>query len=429
MKQEYCEKYFGNIVKPKHLSKFNQKTPGGHEISGYICRKPNQYLGSLIITHIHEKNGEEYDVEQFVQSFPKIHYWDNRRHRLKDDGDIFYFCDEKFDGTCLIIFALKDKNGEVLELIPKSRGQAVVDTRILDMYNLIDKKPIKEYFNQNSTDDVLMFELYGVLNKHEITYMDTYIDIVLIGAFVDGEFLEKIDILFNKSLSGFYKHTSVFNIIKSDENNEFSIDWISMDSRLKNYKVTTDKTFPTLYDAVQEIKSLLKQINDAYYAENKRSVIEGVVINGRHFSGNQMYLKIKPGSIVKDAKEMASVPRKFVLKEVQKYFDEYGSNIRELYEKDDTHYIKYVKHQLKEEFTYGQIEDPRTLKRIKNIFMEVWDSKIPPISIQNICEELIIENPDKSISELMKIFAKSYPSKKNQSRFVFNILTSLKKGC
>lgn len=428
MKQEYCEKYFEDIVKPKHLSKFNQKTPGGHEISGYICRKPNQYLGSLVITHIHEKNGDEYDVEQFVQSFPKIHYWDNRRHRLKEDNSI-YFCDEKFDGTCLIIYALKNKNGEVLELIPKSRGQAVVDSRILEMYNLIDKKPIKEYFNKNSADDVLMFELYGVLNKHEITYIDTYIDIVLIGAFVDGEFLDRTHILFNESLSGLVKHISVYDIIKSDESNEFSINWISSNSRLNSYKVTTDKTFPTLYDAVQEIKSLLKQINDAYYAENKRSVIEGVVINGRHFSDSQMYLKIKPGNIVKEAKEMGSVPRKFVLKEVQKYFDEYGSNIRELYEKDDTHYIRYVKLQLKEEFTYEQIEDPRTLKRIKNIFMEVWDSKIPPISIQNICDNLVEECPDKSISELMKIFAKSYPSKKKQSRFVFNILTSLKKRC
>ena len=138
-----------------------------------------------------------------------------------------------------------------------------------------------------------------------------------------------------------------------------------------------------------------------------------------------MYLKVKPKDIEAEARQLDSVPRRFVLKEVQKYFDEFGSNVRALYENDDTHYIKYVKHQLKEEFSYEQIEDPRTLRRIKNTFMDVWDSQIPPKSIQNICEELIRENPDSTVPELMKIFARTYPSKKRQSRHAFNIFSKI----
>ena len=49
----------------------------GNTIEGLVCRKPNEYLGSLIITHVTEKSGKSYDTEQFVHAFPKIHYWDD----------------------------------------------------------------------------------------------------------------------------------------------------------------------------------------------------------------------------------------------------------------------------------------------------------------------------------------------------------------
>ena len=180
-----------------------------------------------------------------------------------------------------------------------------------------------------------------------------------------------------------------------------------------------------MFDAIGEIKSLMEEINKKYIQQNGRRVIEGVVINGEHFKGGQMYLKIKPKDIEEEAKTPDSVPRRFILKEVQKYFDEYGSLVRELYEADETHYVKYVKNQLREEFTYEQIEDPRTRRRIKKVFMEVWDSKIPPKSLQNICEELVRENPDAGVQDLLKIFAKTYPSKKKDSRFAYQILSAI----
>ena len=55
MKEKFCEKYFDNTVKPKHLSEFKAKTPKGNIIEGYLSRKPNKFLGSLVITHITEK--------------------------------------------------------------------------------------------------------------------------------------------------------------------------------------------------------------------------------------------------------------------------------------------------------------------------------------------------------------------------------------
>ena len=428
MKEKLCEKYFENTLKPKHLSEFKSKTPKGNVIEGYLSRKPNKFLGSLIITHITEKSGKSYDTEQFVQSFPKIHYWD-RIHKLKEDEEsMIYHCQEKLDGTCLIIYALKDDMGNTIEIVPKTRGMAVADEHVLEMFKLVDKKAIEEFFKDNShCDDTLMFELYGILNKHEISHMDTYIDIRLIGAYIDETFLSYIEIKCNSDLDDFKTPETIYTIEKYPYENSFSVKWCGVNHKLRKYEVSTDDKFPTLFDAISEVKSLMEQINKKYIEQNGRRVIEGVVINGECFRGGQMYLKIKPKDIEIEAKYLDSVPRRFVLKEVQKYFDEYGSQVREIYEEDETHYIKYVNNQLKEEFTYEQIEDPRTRRRIKKIFMEVWDSKVPPKSLQNICEELVRENPDAGVQDLLKIFAKTYPSKKKDSRFAYQILSKILK--
>ena len=428
MKEKFCEKYFENNVKPKHLSQFKTKTPKGNVIEGYISRKPNKHLGSMVITHITEKSGKSYDCEQFVQSFPKIHYWDGRHQLKEDEESVIYHCQEKLDGTCLIVYALKNEFGEMIEIIPKTRGKAVADGHVLEMFSLVDKKAIEEFFNDNShVDDTLMFELYGVLNRHEIAHMDTYIDIRLIGAYVDETFLNYIAIKCYSDLDNFKTPDTVFTIEKYPLDNSFSVKWCGINQRLKNYEVSTEDTFPTLFDAIDEVKILLQKINEKYYEYNGRRVIEGVVINGERSNGGQMYLKIKPKDIEIEAKTLDSVPRRFIVKEIKKYFDEYGTQIREIYQTDETHYVKYVKQQLKEEFTYEQIEDPRTRRRIKKIFMEVWDSKMPPKSLQNICEELYYENPDASIQELLKIFAKTYPSKKKDSSHAYQILSAMMK--
>jgi hypothetical protein len=244
---------------------------------------------------------------------------------------------------------------------------------------------------------------------------------------VDETFLNYIAIKCYSDLDNFKTPDTVFTIEKYPLDNSFSVKWCGINQRLKNYEVSTEDTFPTLFDAIDEVKILLQKINEKYYEYNGRRVIEGVVINGERSNGGQMYLKIKPKDIEIEAKTLDSVPRRFIVKEIKKYFDEYGTQIREIYQTDETHYVKYVKQQLKEEFTYEQIEDPRTRRRIKKILMEVWDSKMPPKSLQNICEELYYENPDASIQELLKIFAKTYPSKKKDSSHAYQILSAMMK--
>ena len=69
---------------------------------------------------------------------------------------------------------------------------------------------------------------------------------------------------------------------------------------------------------------------------------------------------------------------------------------------------------LSEEYSDELIQ--KSKKKIERVFMQIWDAKEVPVSIHNICDELVEENPDKDISDLMRIFAIEYPSKKKKAR-------------
>ena len=73
--QGILDVYFHNTVKAKDFQSFKETTPQGNIIEGYIYRKPNRFLGSLLITKL---NNKEYERPQFVQSMPKIHYLKER---------------------------------------------------------------------------------------------------------------------------------------------------------------------------------------------------------------------------------------------------------------------------------------------------------------------------------------------------------------
>ena len=47
---------------------------------------------------------------------------------------------EKLDGSCLILYGLYDDQGNLLEVVPKTRGVPVADKHIVEMYNEIEIK-------------------------------------------------------------------------------------------------------------------------------------------------------------------------------------------------------------------------------------------------------------------------------------------------
>ena len=400
--------YFGDC-KEKYISKFEENTPQHNIIKGYICRKPNRFLGSLLITEI---NGEK--VEYFVQSMPKIHYFEDERD-MTGHGVAF----EKLDGSCLILYPLFNSKDELIEIVPKTRGRAVADKHFIELYNKIDHSNIEWYFEKNN-NAVLFFEMYGILNQHEILHYQTGIDIALIGVYKNNHFFKGKSIIDLANKYGFKTPDPIFEIIYREPNN-FTV-YLKSEKYFKNQKYLNENSlcFPTQMDVLDFIQQQLEALNKAYYENNGRIATEGVVINTTKSNGNQKYIKLKPRDIENKHCNNGGIPRSSITKEVLKYFDEYGSAVKGLYLIDENHHTEYIHRMLKEEYPEEWVNN--SAKRIEKVFMQIWDAKQVPESIHNICNELIHEYGDKGITHCMRMFAQKYPMKKKDATTVYRVL-------
>lgn len=403
------ETYFDNKVKKKDLYQFKQKTKKGNIIEGYICRKPNEYLGSMFIEKVNNE-----DNPQFIHSMPKIHYYSKKIEGIETEEIIFH---EKLDGSCIIYYPLY-QDGEVIEVIPKTRNTVIADDFI---FNLLKKaitypieKIVKEY------DIVLMFELYGVLNQHEIYNPDAYCSLTLIG----GYSINTNQMYSNSMLDSFAEKYNLKRprhlITVHGFRGVYFITFISPYLQIY-YRNDRTSMHTSLSEVIQKIKKILSQVNQESYNINGFALTEGVVANMQKQIGG--YLKVKPEEIELKHK---GIPTIEIKKEVRKYWDEYGSKIETIYKQDKKHYLNYVKENLAEDFPIDIVESNKTKKRIEKIFFTIWDAKTVPIGIQEIARTLCEENSELSLPEIMNIFSQQYPQKKNQARMVYSICKKIK---
>lgn len=392
-------------LKDKDVRVFDEVTPDGNRIKGEICMKQNRFYGSLHITSV---NGEVHD--QYVQSMPKIKYYES-----SDDIDLDYdiIAYEKMDGSCLIIYPLI-VDGEIIEIIPKTRGRAVADEHFMDLYSKIDKAGIFDYYNYNT--GVLFFELYGILNQHQILHYDTGISIVLIGEYDNG-FANPFR-LWSLCNSYMFKVPSELYIVRKDV---FDDDiHISSGWKYRYYLNEKHNSVDSVDEISDYIMDSLESLNNNYMEANNRLAVEGVVINCTNKDGHQKYIKVKPKTILDGIRNEQGVLKKDILKECRKYWDDYGSEIHSIYEKDKNHHTEYLIRMLSEDYPIEIIN--KSKKKIENVFMDYWKSKEVPASLHNICDELIDEYGDKGIGYCMRMFAQKYPMMKKKARMVYSVL-------
>lgn len=403
------ETYFDNKVKKKDLYQFKQKTKKGNIIEGYICRKPNEYLGSMFIEKVNNE-----DNPQFIHSMPKIHYYSKRIEGIETEEIIFH---EKLDGSCIIYYPLY-QDGEVIEVIPKTRNTVIADDFIFNLLKKTITHPIEKIIKEYDT--VLMFELYGVLNQHEIYNPDAYCSLTLIG----GYSINTNQMYSNSMLDSFAEKYNLKRprhlITVHGFRGVYFITFISPYLQIYYHNDRTSM-HTSLSEVIQKIKKILSRVNQESYNINGFALTEGVVANMQKQIGG--YLKVKPEEIELKHK---GIPTIEIKKEVRKYWDEYGSKIEAIYKQDKKHYLNYVKENLAEDFPIDIVESNKTKKRIEKTFFTIWDAKTVPIGIQEIARTLCEENPELSLSEIMNIFSQQYPQKKNQARMVYSICKKIK---
>ena len=400
---------FDNKVKKKDLYQFKQKTKKGNIIEGYICRKPNEYLGSMFIEKVNNE-----DNPQFIHSMPKIHYYSKKLENIQIKKITFH---EKLDGSCIIYYPLY-QNRKIIEVIPKTRNTVIADDFIFNLLKKTITHPIEKIIKEYDT--VLMFELYGVLNQHEIYNPDAYCSLTLIG----GYSINTNQMYSNSMLDSFAEK---YNLRRPRHlitvHGLRGVYFVTLISPYLQIYYHNDKisVHTSLSEVIQEIKKILSKVNQESYNINGFVLTEGVVANMQKQIGG--YLKVKPEEIELKHK---GIPTIEIKKEVRKYWDEYGSKIEAIYKQDKKHYLNYVKENLAEDFPIDIVESNKTKERIEKIFFTIWDAKTVPIGIQEIARTLCEENPELSLPEIMNIFSQQYPQKKNQARMVYSICKKIK---
>lgn len=426
-KSEVIEKFFNNSIKEKNLIPFKDKTPMGNYVSGWICKQEGQYLSSMLLETIKTKD-KVIKCNRFIKGMPKQHYYSNKNWSLFEDSDFtVYYCHEKLDGTCLILYALYDEDDQLIEIVPRTRGMAVAASNIIDMYNMIDKAQIEQFYSYpHNLDYILMFELYGILNRHEIVYNKNYIDINLIGATIEDRVLDYKEVLVLSFKYYFEMPDRLFEIVFFKD--QWSIH--PQPSRLYPYYIDEDyfldKKYDSLEACIHALSDAIEIVNQNYKEKNGHIALEGLVINGFNQNKGQRYVKIKPESVLKIMKLGNGIPRYAIRKEVYKYFDEYGAiEVKNIYEKDKLHYLQFVKEKLLEEFPENLVNSSKTSKKISNVFFDIWESKTPSLTVQNVAQELASKYSGQQISDVMKTFAKEYPSLKNRAGEIYSVLKHL----
>ncbi|MEZ4714333.1 MAG: hypothetical protein R3A44_44545 [Caldilineaceae bacterium] len=163
-------------VNAKYWQPFAATSPGGIHFSGHLCRHESDKLGMLAMT---ELNGEE--RLEFIYSMPKIHY------PYLQEGDkaprivisvpqniVDARFNIKLDGTAIIFYALTDKTGAMLEILPRTRLQPILvpsrwgDWNALLNEALPDRTPVEQAIRAQKV--TLVFEMWGYRNPHLVKY-------------------------------------------------------------------------------------------------------------------------------------------------------------------------------------------------------------------------------------------------------------------
>lgn len=425
-KERISEIYFKGI-KIKYLKKFRAETPQGNIIEGLICKKPNHHLGSMVIMRINDRC-----LQYFVQAMPKIHYYSHKK-KMFEEVDVPYYCSEKLDGSCLILYGLYTPEGELMEVVPKTRGLPVADKHIIELYNEIDHSNVEEFFKHNfNMEPTLMFELYGMMNLHSIQYPEVRISTALLGGTINGDFISWYELEYFARQYDFKLPNRIFSIVMDKQGfwNIYVQPGIYFHYLLKGMteeqRLSLEMAYPTQYDTVTAVKDYITKINKSYSEVHGKKLLEGVVVNTfSEDTQEPMFMKIKSAEIEEKCRTQEGIPRKFILKEAYKYFDEYGSEAKEIYKKDEYHGYNYIMNGLSEEFDEEALENSKTKRMVKKVFLDVLEAKQPPKGLQEICHAIIEEYPDQEPVDYIRIFADEYPEKKRIASLAYNIFEAL----
>jgi len=274
-------------AKPKNLQSFNITTPQGHHVTGFICMQSDHRLGCLVIDKV---DGEH--TRQVVFGMPKTRYpYGASGAVIVPAGPIQITA--KLDGTNLTFYPLKNASGDIIEIVPKVRRNAMcglspVDPTInyLDLsLDMLQKNPaISKCILE--TGYTISTELYGYKNPHMVVYSNPLDIRVLI--FLDQGRVVSIEEE-RKLLS---KYDLAGPMIHFHQNAQAPQYYHSSNAFFNTYGVRSTQNFSNLEQAYRNIQQLYEGIN----RNAGKFILEGSMW-AVDVNGSKTILKCKPPTV------------------------------------------------------------------------------------------------------------------------------------
>jgi hypothetical protein len=130
----------------KHVEPFAELTPENNRITGFVYKKHNERMGSLIIDSVNGK-----PTDQYVQGMPKLQYL----HEM-DIQNVEIL--DKLDGSNIVIYPLYEDE-KVIEAVPKVRKLPVAMKKAVNQVNEVIEEGHKQLaFDKGLT---VAYELWG----------------------------------------------------------------------------------------------------------------------------------------------------------------------------------------------------------------------------------------------------------------------------
>lgn len=366
----------------KERMKFNTNTPGGNNIQGQILLKRNSYFGSLIIEKV---NGEE--AFQVIHGMPKMDYYNGHNELITPEGESIHVY-VKLDGSNILLYPLKDSEGNIIEVVPKTRKTPVAMKEFTRLWGRIPlKEKIEDYIKE--TGDILIFELYGKDNEHEIKYSEDIAVGLLRGYNKCNKPLGNQRIMELKQELGITAPAPVYDIF--------------YDSSLGSFE--------------RVYKECIMNLNET------PCDVEGWVMSGIDKNYQFLQLKLKKREYYEKHTMSYGVPRHVIEKEVYKLFDEHIMTMDSLKEHMEE-YVSEVSMNLMEEINKDYVEQKATVEKIEDTIFKITAKKTD-MELQRLLEKIHEENPALDVVGMLRVFGKEYPFLKRKSNEAYQILTML----
>ncbi|MBF4468819.1 MAG: hypothetical protein ISP01_05375 [Methanobrevibacter arboriphilus] len=407
-KEEVAEKIFE--TSKKNIKGFTETTPEGNKITGFISRSRGNQLGSLYITSV---NGEE--TGQYVKGMSKLKYWDN--HTPKSSILITL----KEDGTNIAMYPLIDHNGEVIEVLCKTRGMPLADKEFQNKANKIINEAQKD--RVRNTKCTFCYELYGKENHNEITYNDIDLRMDLIAIYDERGILYRPHNYDDCVMIAFeLKKDDLGYHVKTTQ--QF---YKRYEKYLGSYTPEMNRVCKELYEAYNYISEFLEVINHNALKIDHINVVEGVVWNFYDDNrGEYVQVKNKAQSIMEGHKSRNGIPSLFVKKALRKFEDDNGKEeSKNIFKENKQSIIDFVVGELSEEWDEHYIHQSKTKHKINLLIDRKFREHPISEDIQEIATNLRSDNPDKPIPELMSKFAFDNPGLKHKSGDVYRALAQM----